>query len=149
LGKKEDFDLEGLRLEVVEMDREQLEKPHQKAKSKEGNFYGISLPHGETLINQGVLYKDQERIVVIELVPEDVLEIMPEGNLQWAKAAFNIGNMHKRAYLREDGILLPYEEAMENLMKGLGIAYARKEKPLDGERANYTYGRGHHHEGED
>ena len=91
-----------------------------------------------------ILHKDDERIVVVDLVPEDALEIFPKGNLQWAKTAFNIGNMHHPAYLHEDHIIIPYDPIVESLMKGIGVEYVRCQKKLTGEKAGIVVG-GHGH----
>ena len=85
-------------------------------------------------------YKDSERMIVVDMLPEDVLEIRPEGNRQWAKTAFNIGNMHHPAYLYDDCIRIPYDGILENLMKSIGVAYTRCERKLDGEKAAQTVG---------
>lgn len=138
LGKIEDFPIESLKINRILMDHYELTKSHQKVTSEEGDTYGISLPRGKNLSCGDVIYMDDEKIVVIDLIPEDIIEVHPKGNIQWGKAAFNIGNMHQKAYLREDCILVPYDANMENIIKGLGIEYNKCKKKLDGIRANYS-----------
>ena len=144
LGKLDDFDTAALIVDKVLLDHYDMAKPHQKLKTEGGRVMAVSLEGGEKLFSGAVIYKDEEVLVVTELLPEDVLEIRPVGNLQWAKTAFNIGNMHHPAYLHEDCIVIPYDAILENLLKGIGVAYTRCERQLTGERANHVVG-GHSH----
>lgn len=144
LGSIQEFETENLKIDRVMLDHYDMSKPHQKLKSESGEIVAVSLPHGEHLFCGAVLYKDDEKIIVADLIPEDVLVIRPSGNLQWAKTAFNIGNMHHPAYLHEDCIVIPYDAIMENLIKGIGVPYERCERQLSGEKANHVVG-GHSH----
>ncbi|MCB6992471.1 urease accessory protein UreE [bacterium 210820-DFI.6.37] len=146
LGDLQYFDTENLRVDKILLDHFDMAKPHQRLKSQGGVNVAVSLPHGESLFCGAVLYKDEETIIAVDLLPEDVLEIRPEGNLQWAKTAFNIGNMHHPAYLHEDCILIPYDGILESLLKGIGVSYSRSMRKLTGERANHVVGgHSHHH----
>lgn len=152
LGRIEDYKAEDLKTDWVMLDHFDLGKPHQKLKSEGGETVAVSLPHGEHLFCGAVLYKDEEKIIAVDLIPEDALEIRPEGNLQWAKAAFNIGNMHHPAYLHEDCIVIPYDPILDNLLKGIGVKYERCRRKLTGQKANHVVGghshshdHGHHH----
>lgn len=146
LGKLQDFESEELRIDKILLDHLDMSKPHQRMKSQEGTTVAVSLPHGEHLFCGAVLYKDDEKLIAVDLVPEDVLEIRPKGNLQWAKTAFNIGNMHHPAYLYENCIRIPYDSILEKLLMGIGVAYERCQRKLDGESANHVVaGHEHHH----
>ena len=144
IGKIEETDCQGLTVDTVVLDRYDMNKPHQKVTTGMGETVAISLPHGENLFEGAVLYRDDEKIIVIELAPEDIFEIRPEGNRQWAKTAFNIGNMHQPAYIYDDRILIAYDPVMENVLKAVGVNYTRCQGKLDGERANVVIG-GHSH----
>ena len=138
IGDARDFQGEDLKIDKVYLDYLGMGKPHQKLTAESGEKIAISLDHGEHLFCGAVLYKDSERMIVVDMLPEDVLEIRPEGNRQWAKTAFNIGNMHHPAYLYDDCIRIPYDGILENLMKSIGVAYTRCERKLDGEKAAQT-----------
>lgn len=144
LGSVQDFDVSGLDIDKVVLDHYDMAKPHQKLKTESGEKIAVSLPHGENLFCGAVLYKDHEKLIYADLLPEDVLVIRPVGNLQWAKAAFNMGNMHHQAFLHEDCIVVPYDAIIENLLKGICVDYERCERKLDGLRAGHVVG-GHSH----
>lgn len=145
IGDARDFQGEDLKIDKVYLDYLGMGKPHQKLTAESGEKIAISLDHGEHLFCGAVLYKDSERMIVVDMLPEDVLEIRPEGNRQWAKTAFNIGNMHHPAYLYDDCIRILYDGILENLMKSIGVAYTRCERKLDGEKAAQTVGNHQHH----
>jgi urease accessory protein len=127
------------------LQHDQLEKPHQKVASKGGFTMGISLEPGNKLFGGAVLWVDDEVVVFVELVEEDLLEVKPYGNLEWARVAFNIGNMHHPAYLHEEFIRIPYDEVMERMLLHLGVPYTRKIAKLDGIRANAPADHGSSH----
>lgn len=147
LGKIEEFDTTGRAIDKIMLDHHDLAKPHQKVKTDSGMELAISLPHGQSLSCGAVLYQDDKKLAVVDLLPEDVLEIRPRGNQEWAKAGFNMGNMHHPAYLYTDCILVPYDSIIENLIQSMGIPFQRCQRKLDGHKANHTYGHSHSHSG--
>ena len=84
-------------------------------------------------------------VIVVELEPEDALVIRPEGQMQWARAAYNIGNMHQRAFIQEDCIITPYDAILQSIMQKLHVPCERTVCPIDGVRANVSQSEGHHH----
>jgi urease accessory protein len=132
-------------LDPVLMTHDQLLKPHQRVRSTGGRELGISLDEQEKLFNGAVLWQDDEVVVAVSLVEEDVLEIRPFGNEEWAKVAFNIGNMHHAAYLYPTYIRIPYDFIVARMLLQLGVPVDRKMAKLDGERANAPAGHGHAH----
>lgn len=145
LGTLRDFEKEDLKIDKVLLDHYDMEKPHQKLKSRDGSTVAVSLDHGERLFCGAVLYRDEEKLIAVDLLPEDALEIRPRGNLEWAKIAFNIGNMHHPAYLNEDCIVTPYDAVLEAMLNKAGADCRRCRRQLTGERANYGASGGHHH----
>jgi urease accessory protein len=140
LGHISELHVGNRKLDPVLLQHELLEKPHQKVTSSGGFTLGISLEMGNKLFGGAVLWVDDEVVVFVELVDEDLLEVKPSGNLEWAKVAFNIGNMHHPAYLYEEFIRIPYDEVMERMLLHLGVTYVRKIAKLDGIRANAPAG---------
>lgn len=139
------IDLKSRSIDRVKLSHEEMMKPHQKVASEGGRVIGISLPQGEHLHNGDILYMDEAEIVAIDLIEEDVYEIRPKNNIEWARAAFNIGNMHQRAYLYSSCIRVPYDYVLERILESLGIEYSREKRKLDGIPANIPAAGSHHH----
>lgn len=145
IGKIEDYDLSQYLTDCVVLNHEELTKPHQKVISKAGREIAISLPVGETLYVNAVLYADDNMILYVDAAEEEVLEIYPKNNLEWARSAFNIGNMHHPAYIKENSIITPYDPSIERIFKTLEIKYERRIASLDGTRANVSQVQNHDH----
>lgn len=145
LGKVDEYGKD-LKIDYVVLDHFELAKPHQKAISNAGETIAISLPHGESLFYRAVLYEDEEKIIAVDLALEDVIKIKPSNTLEWAGAAYNIGNMHSQAYFTEECILVPYDASLERMVKNLGVPFEKTTEKLLGIRANtFTSGEGHSH----
>ena len=132
-------------LDLVLMTHDELEKTHQKVTTLEGRHLGISLDENEKLYDGAILWQDEQMTIVISLEEEDVLEVRPFGNEEWAKVAFNIGNMHHAAYLYPTVIRVPYDAIVERMLQHLGAPVERKLAKLDGERANAPASHNHTH----
>ena len=145
LGNIKEYAVGDRRLEKVVLDRDGLSKPHQKLKTQSGESFGLSLPHGAALSPGDVIFADEDRVIVVELEPEDALVIRPEGQMQWARAAYNIGNMHQRAFIQEDCIITPYDAILQSIMQKLHVPCERMVCPINGVRANVSQSEGHHH----
>lgn len=145
LGNIKEYAVGNRRLEKVVLDRDGLSKPHQKLKTQSGESFGLSLPHGAALSPGDVIFADEDRVIAVELEPEDALVIRPEGQMQWARAAYNIGNMHQRAFIQEDCIITPYDAILQSIMQKLHVPCERTVCPIDGVRANVSQSEGHHH----
>ncbi len=145
IGKIENFQVDGRAVEKILLDRERLSKPHQKLRTEADEIFGLSLPQGCVLNSGDVIYADENRVVVIELEPEDSLAIRPKGHIQWARAAYNIGNMHQVAYIHDDCILTPYDVVLESIIQKLQIPYERMIRPIDGVRATVSQHEEFHH----
>ena len=145
LGNIKEYAVGDRRLEKVVLDRDGLSKPHQKLKTQSGESFGLSLPHGAALSPGDVIFADEDRVIAVELAPEDALVIRPAGQMQWARAAYNIGNMHQRAFIQEDCIITPYDAILQSIMQKLHVPCERTVCPIDGVRANVSQSEGHHH----
>lgn len=143
LGNLSDIHGGDLEFDPVIMDHIQLQKPHQKTMTQNGRVVAISLDQGLALAPGSVLYLDDQVVVFVDLPEEDILEIRPRGNMEWARTAYNIGNMHQPAYLYEELIRCPYDVVLERVITQLGVLCQRKDGKLDGLRANLSAGHSH------
>ena len=145
VGNIKEYPVEGKAIDKVLLDRDRLSKPHQKVTAQSGEVFGLSLPYGRALQPGDIIFADESRAVVIELEPEEALVIRPEGQLQWARAAYDIGNMHQTAFIQEDCIVTPYDAILETVMQRLGVLCEKNRCPIDGVRANVSQHEEHHH----
>lgn len=145
LGNIHDMNLSGWKVDYVVLTGEELQKTHQKLYTVGGEVIKLSLDHGQTLTCGDILKKENECITVVDLREEKVFEIRPKTNVEWAKAAFNVGNMHQKLYLYDQYLRIPYDPVLENLLELLDIEYSVKTAKLDGALANVRMGSSVHH----
>ncbi len=136
-------------VDLVRLTHDQILKPHQKVTSEGGRVIGISLPEGGHLHNGDILWIDEAEVIAVDLMEEDVFELRPKNNIEWAKAAFNIGNMHQKAYLFPECIRVPYDYVLEKMIDALGVEYSRERRKLDGVPASVSAVYGRHSHGHD
>lgn len=145
VGSLDDYKLSDYKVDTVVLDHEELMKPHQKIKTTNGRDIAISLPVGDRLFYGAVLFEDGNEIIYVEMADEYLIEIFPKGNIEWGRAAFNIGNMHHPAYFNEKSIITPYDAGMERILAALHIEYEKKTGKLTGIRANVNQTQTHSH----
>lgn len=145
LGNINEIELKGRKKEKILMDHYDLTKTHQKVKTETGEVFAISLEPGQFLEAGTAIFADDDRVIYIELLPEKCLVVRPKGNVQWARAAFNIGNMHQAAYIQEDCIVVAYDEILESVVHKLGVDCKCEEREISGIRANVSRGESQHH----
>ena len=133
-----------VQMDRVVMSREDMKKTHQKVVSEKGVELAISLEPDAEIKPKDILFHSAEGCIVVELEQEDALVIFPKGCMQWGKVAYNIGNMHKAAYLTEEAILVPYDHILESILQKIGVEFRREERQLVGEGAAVKSGRHSH-----
>ncbi len=157
LGKYEKGKPENRIIHRVLLDETGMQKRHQRTFSEDGMDVAITLRDDEVLSDGDVLYIDDTQIVVVEAKEEKVFVLRPQDYRQWAKACYNIGNMHQHAYLTQEEILVPYDPILETVIGKLKVPYRSEMRKLIGEKANIsagqhrharTHGQVHHHEHE-
>lgn len=139
------IDIGSKHIDNVWVTHEDLLKPHQKLVSESGRILKISLDDGQKLKNGDILYENDESVAVLTLKAEKVFEIIPKNNMEWAKAAFNIGNMHQKLYIFEDKLCVPYDNVLERVIKALNVEWHITETTLNGLLANVNIGSSHSH----
>lgn len=135
---------------AVAMAHDEMQKVHRKITVSGDIEIALSLRPGSCLRDGDVLYRDAEKIICVVLKEEQTIYIKPRSVFEWAKIAYNIGNMHHTAFLKENGIYTPYDDAVLRMVKKLEINYEIVYCKLDGERANiqgaeYSNHHDHHH----
>lgn len=144
-GNIKDYPIGSRIVEKITLGRDRLSQTHQKIATDSGEVFALSLRRGSVLEEGDVLYADEKRIVAVKLASEDALLIRPLGKVQWARAAYNIGNMHHSAFIQEEQIVTPYDAILEAVMRKLKVACERKNCPIDGIRAGISHRNDHHH----
>src|SRR5690606_879374 len=98
-----------------------------------------------TVLDDGDALKLEDgRLVAVRAAPEKLLEIRAESPVRLLKVAWHIGNRHTPAEITADAIYIADDHVLAEMVRGLGCAVARVERPFRPERGAYDHG-GHDH----
>ena len=142
LGKITDFDTSGKTLDTVVLTREEMLSGHGVLKTTGGHTIKLSLSRGCSLANGDVIWFGDGLIIRVEAAKEDVLVIFPQDPPDWGRICYNIGNMHKKVYLENHCVVVPYDYVLESLLKKTKAQYEKTILPIKGELINAEV---HHH----
>lgn len=102
-------------LDVISLDRVQMQKSRIRRQSKKGYDMGIDLPVGMTLYN-GIILQGDGHMVTIQQMPELVCVIQMPTNAAPSTLVLLghiLGNLHRPIDIQNNQILLPIQDASE------------------------------------
>lgn len=88
------------------------------------------LNNPQPLQQNDVVYKDEERLIVIDIKPCTTIIIRPETMYQMASVVYEIGNKHLPLFYEADTLLVPFEQPLFHLLKAAGFAPEKSERKL-------------------
>ena len=92
---------------------------------------GIAFEDAERIRDGDVLVADTERVIAVQIVPDDVLIAYPDSIAQAVEVAHALGNRHVPVIRDGAAILIGYAAALEGLLKTLGVRYERVARILE------------------
>jgi len=119
-----------LHLEKVFLPSDELMKRIQRVVTDHGRELGISLHQSMNLSHGDVLYMDDHSLIVVEVLPEDVLMILPRNMQEMGDIAHKLGNRHLPAQFEGDQMLVQYDYLVEDLLQHSGIPYRRENRKV-------------------
>lgn len=109
-----------------------------------GLSFLLDLDKATVLDDGDALKLEDGRLVAVRAAPEKLLEIRAESPARLLKVAWHIGNRHTPAEITADAIYIADDHVLAEMVRGLGCAVARVERPFRPERGAYDHG-GHDH----
>jgi urease accessory protein len=132
------------RIDPLELTSEERANTHFVAETASGRQLRVSLPRGTELQDGDVLALDAETAVVVKAAAEDLLLLTPgDDPVSWWAACYQLGNLHRPARFRADGIVTLYDPMALQIVRGLGVAIERIHEPFVGRR--FGAAGAHHH----
>lgn len=133
-------------IDPLELTSEERASAHFVAETVAGRQIRVSLPRGTELQDGDVLTIDGDTAVVVKAKEEDLLLITPGPDpISWWAACYQLGNLHRPARFRDDGILTPHDPLALQILRGLDISVERIRVPFVGRRFGAA-GAHHHHD---
>lgn len=129
LGKLQDFDVQGKKVELLRITWEEVGKKILRKTTSEGREVGILLDR--PLQHEDVLYAEKEEIIAIELLPTKSLVVKPLSMQEMALLCYHLGNRHASVFYQEGQIVTPYDDILLELLVKLGFAVNVEERRLN------------------
>ncbi|HVI44069.1 MAG TPA: urease accessory protein UreE [Chitinophaga sp.] len=80
------------------------------------------LKEGQRLSQGDILYMDDEKVVVVDIIPSDAIVVTPRSPLEMGSVCYEIGNKHLPVFIQDDKVLLPFEEPIYRWLQASGYA---------------------------
>ena len=153
LGKLEEMDVKGRRVEYVEIEwHEAFKKIHRKT-SDQGTDVGIRMDDSvlaRGLFQGDVIYADEEVVIAVSTPPCEVIEISltPGHDMMAAKVCYEIGNRHAPLFwgVNYNTYITIYDEPMMVMLQKIhGVVAEKKIMKLDFDQRISAAVHNHHH----
>lgn len=107
----------------------------------------LELEHARLLADGDGLVLDDGRIVRVEALPEDLMEVTAHDPLHLLRLAWHLGNRHLPAAITAQRILVRHDHVIADMITGLGGHVRHVRAAFDPESGAYAgRGAGHAHE---
>ena len=78
------------------------------------------LKEGTRLKEGDIVYEDSDKVVVVNILPCDVIQVTPRTIFEMGTVCYEIGNKHLPLFIQGDHVLIPYEKPLERLLVSNG-----------------------------
>jgi len=120
-GSIKQFDTANRTIDFLEIEWYEATKRIQRKKTKSGQEIAIKfLKEGQRLKQDDVLYADDHKLIVVDIIPCDAIVVKPNSLLQMGSVCYEIGNKHLPMFIQDDEVLLPFEEPIFKWLSASG-----------------------------
>lgn len=120
-GSIKQFDTANRTIDFLEIEWYEATKRIQRKKTKSGQEIAIKfLKEGQRLKQDDVLYADDHKLIVVDIIPCDAIVVKPNSLLEMGSVCYEIGNKHLPMFIQDDEVLLPFEEPIFKWLSARG-----------------------------
>lgn len=120
-GSIKQFDTANRTIDFLEIEWYEATKRIQRKKTKSGQEIAIKfLKEGQRLKQDDVLYADDHKLIVVDIIPCDAIVVKPNSLLEMGSVCYEIGNKHLPMFIQNDEVLLPFEEPIFKWLSASG-----------------------------
>ncbi len=144
IGNIKDIDATHLEIDEVQMAWYDTRKKIARLSSQNGQVIAMKLIQApECGLNNGdILFLDENRAIIISILPTRVLCMQPTHWHIMARLCYEIGNLHIPLFCNKTTMEFqaPFEKPLQRILQRQGIAFEKKWCVLDSkDRINITY----------
>lgn len=141
IGNIKDLDITKRAVERVFLHWDETGKRMLRKRTDKGTEIGICLEKNEHLKDGDVIYHDEGRVIVIEILPVELIMIEPESMLEMGHICYLLGNRHLTVFIEDNTIFTPYEPILWEYLKKFNF----KIKKIERKVSNALQLSGEHH----
>ncbi|OIV43663.1 urease accessory protein UreE [Flavobacterium johnsoniae] len=120
-GTIKQFDTANRTIDFLEIEWYEASKRIQRKKTKSGQEIAIKfLKEGQRLKQDDVLYADDFKLIVADIIPCDAIVVKPKSLLEMGSVCYEIGNKHLPMFIQDDEVLLPFEDPIFKWLSASG-----------------------------
>ena len=118
--------------ETVWLDWHDRRKARQRVIGDAGTELRLSLPRGTVLADGQLLYRDEDRQIVVRSRPQLLLKISSSSLIDCCRVAHHLGNWHRPIQIDADGTLwVEADRPIAEWLERSGIPFAQMEAPFE------------------
>lgn len=122
LGNISDKPVVGKSIDYLDLEWFESTKRIQRKKTREGEDVAIKfLREGQRLREGDILFEDDEKLIVINILETEAIVISPDSMLEMGTVCYEIGNKHIPLFIQENKVLLPFEMPMYRWLEVSGF----------------------------
>ena len=135
--------LHGKERDTLSLTWEERRWTRKRVRTSGGRDVALALPTGSLLRPGAVVAVEEDWYLVIEGCPEPVLAVAPRDRAEAVRIAFDVGNRHFPLAIDGEGLLVPDDTAMEQLLTRLGARWERRQAVFEPEGSGGSSGHAH------
>lgn len=125
-GSLKQFEVRNRTIDFLEIEWFEATKRIQRKRTKNGQEIAIKfLKEGQRLKQDDVLYEDDQKIIVVAIIPCEAIVVKPTSLLEMGSVCYEIGNKHLPMFIQNDEVLLPFEEPIFKWLSASGYETAK------------------------
>ncbi len=130
------------RVDTVSVEWFERDKKLLRKTTSYGEEIGIKI--ADTLNEGDIIFEDDEKIVIIEIAPSDLISIKISDIKEMGRLCFELGNRHLSLAIYDNCVKCPFDEPTFEYLKKMGFKAEKAHEKFK----DYTQckGHSHHHE---
>lgn len=98
-------------VDLLQLEWYETTKRIQRKHTRQGMEIAIRfLKEGQRLQQGDILFQNEEKVVVVDILPSDAIVVTPRSLLEMGSVCYEIGNKHLPVFIQNDQVLIPFEE---------------------------------------
>lgn len=121
LGNLKNIQADNRSIELIEIEWFEANKRIQRRRTNKGTDVAIRfLKEGQRLQQDDILYMDDSKLIAIDILPCDAIQVKPHSMLEMGSVCYEIGNKHLPVFIQDDSVLIPYEDPIFRWLEASG-----------------------------